>query len=116
MIQHIQDLLPSLPGREYGPYRVEFADNFSYTDPIDGSLSENQGVRIGFTNGARIVFRLSGTGTEGATLRIYLERYEPDPAKQLQQTADALATLESIAKEMAQIEERTGRNKPSVIT
>ncbi len=116
LIQHIQDLLPSLPGREYGPYRVEFADNFSYTDPVDNSLSENQGIRIGFSNGARIVFRLSGTGTEGATLRIYLERYEPDPAKQQQQTADAISTLEAIAKEMAQIEQRTGRNKPSVIT
>ncbi len=116
LIQHIQDLLPSLPGREYGPYRVEFADNFSYSDPVDNSLSENQGIRIGFSNGARIVFRLSGTGTEGATLRIYLERYEPDPAKQQQQTADAISTLEAIAKEMAQIEQRTGRNKPSVIT
>jgi phosphoglucomutase len=116
LMQHIQTLLPSLPGREYGPYKVEFADNFSYTDPVDGSLSENQGVRIGFSNGARIVFRLSGTGTEGATLRIYLERYEPDPAQQLQQSADALATLEAIAKEMAQVEQRTGRSKPSVIT
>ena len=116
VMQHIQTMLPSLPGREYGPYKVEFADNFSYTDPVDGSLSENQGVRIGFSNGARIVFRLSGTGTEGATLRLYLERYEPDPAKQLQQTADAIATLEAIAKEMAQIEQRTGRSKPSVIT
>jgi phosphoglucomutase len=116
LMQHIQDLMPSLPGREYGPYKVEYADNFSYSDPVDGSLSENQGVRIGFCNGARIVFRLSGTGTEGATLRIYLERYESDPAQQLQQSADALATLEVIAKEMAQVEQRTGRSKPSVIT
>ncbi len=116
LMQHIQTLIPDLPGREYGQFKVEFADNFSYTDPVDGSLSENQGVRIGFTNGARIVFRLSGTGTEGATLRIYLERYELDPAKQLQDTADAIATLEAIAREMAQIEQRTGREKPSVVT
>ncbi len=116
VIQHIQDVLPSLPGREYGAFKVEFADNFSYTDPIDGSVSENQGIRIVFTNGARIVFRLSGTGTEGATLRIYLERYEPDPARQLQETADAIATLDAMARELGQIEERTGRSKPSVIT
>ncbi len=116
LMKHIQDLLPDLPGREYGPFKIEFADNFCYTDPIDGSISENQGIRIGFTNGARIVFRLSGTGTEGATLRIYLERYEPDPAKQLQQTSDALATLEAMARELAQIEQRTGRSRPSVIT
>lgn len=116
LMQHIQTLLPSLPEREYGAFKVEYADNFSYTDPVDGSLSENQGVRIGFTNGARIIFRLSGTGTEGATLRIYLERYEPDPTKHLQETADAIATLDAIAREMAQIEERTGRSKPTVIT
>ncbi len=116
LMQHIQSRLPSLPGNKYGLFTVEFADNFRYTDPIDASLSDNQGIRVGFTNGARIVFRLSGTGTEGATLRIYLERYEPDPAKQLQQTADALATLETIARELAQIEQRTGKSKPSVIT
>ncbi|MCP3670708.1 MAG: alpha-D-glucose phosphate-specific phosphoglucomutase, partial [Gammaproteobacteria bacterium] len=68
LIQHLQQNLPSLPGTEFGPFNIEYADNFSYTDPVDGSLSENQGIRIGFTNGARIIFRLSGTGTEGATL------------------------------------------------
>ena len=116
LMQQLQDQLPSLPGTELGPFVVEYADNFSYTDPVDGSLSENQGLRIGFSNGARIVFRLSGTGTEGATLRVYLEIYEPDPAKQLQQTADVMAPLEAIAQQLAQIEQRTGRSKPSVIT
>ncbi len=116
LIQHLQEQLPSLPGEELGSLKVEYADNFSYSDPVDNSLSENQGIRIGFTDGSRIVFRLSGTGTEGATLRVYLERYEPDPAKQRQETADAIATLVAIAGELAQIEQRTGRNKPSVIT
>ncbi len=116
LMDHLQDSLSSLPEREFGPFVVEYADNFSYTDPVDSSVSENQGIRIGFTNGARIVFRLSGTGTEGATLRIYLETYEPDPAKQLQRTADVIAPLEAIAKELSQIKHRTGRDKPSVIT
>ncbi|MCP3668997.1 MAG: alpha-D-glucose phosphate-specific phosphoglucomutase, partial [Gammaproteobacteria bacterium] len=95
---------------------IEYADNFSYTDPVDGSLSENQGIRIGFTNGARIIFRLSGTGTEGATLRIYLELYEPDPEKQLLETAEVIKPLEAIAQQLAQIAQRTGRDRPSVIT
>lgn len=116
LMQHLQDLITSLPGSEFGQFKVKYADNFSYVDPEDGDLSKNQGIRIVFTNGARIVFRLSGTGTEGATLRIYLEMYEPDPEKQLQQTADVIAPLEAIAQEIAQIEQCTGRNKPSVIT
>jgi phosphoglucomutase len=115
-MRHLQEQLSSLPESELGPFVVEYADNFSYTDPVDASLSENQGVRIGFTNGARIVFRLSGTGTEGATLRVYLEMYEPNPEKQLQETADVIAPLEAIARDVAEIEQRTGRNKPSVIT
>ncbi len=116
LMQHLQGTLSSLPGTEYGPFVVAYADNFSYTDPVDGSLSENQGVRIGFENGARIIFRLSGTGTEGATLRIYLELFEPNPAKQLQQTADAIAPLVAIAQVVAEIRPRTGRERPSVIT
>jgi phosphoglucomutase len=116
LMQQLQDQLSSLPGTEFGPFVVEYADNFSYTDPVDGSLSENQGIRIGFGNGARIIFRLSGTGTEGATLRVYLEIYEPDPAKQLQPTAEVIAPLEAIAQQLAQIEQRTGRSEPSVIT
>lgn len=116
LMQHLQGQFPSLAGREFGPFVVAYADNFSYTDPVDGSLSQNQGLRIGFSNGARIVFRLSGTGTEGATLRVYLELYEPDPAKQLQQTADVIAPLKDIAQQLAQIEQRTGRSEPSVIT
>ncbi len=116
LIRHLQDNLATLPGRSFGDFTVEYADNFSYTDPVDSSISENQGVRIDFTDGSRIVFRLSGTGTEGATIRLYLERYEPDPQKQQQETAEVMAPLEAIAQEIAQIAERTGRDQPSVIT
>ncbi len=116
LIQHLLDNLSTLPGRSFGDFSIEYADSFAYTDPIDNSISENQGIRIGFTDGSRIVFRLSGTGTEGATIRLYLERYEPDPEKQQQETAEVMAPLEAIAQEIAQIAERTGRDQPSVIT
>ncbi len=116
LMEHLKENLSSLPGRSFGDYTVEYADNFSYTDPIDGSVSENQGIRIGFTDGSRIVFRLSGTGTKGATLRVYLECYEPDPEKHDQATAEVMAPLEAIAQEIAGIAQRTGRSEPSVIT
>ena len=116
LMQHLRDSLTTLPGQQFGNYKVELADDFAYTDPVDGSRSENQGIRIGFQDGSRIVYRLSGTGTEGATLRVYLEAYEPDPAKQNQGTATVMAPLVAIAKELAQIEQRTGRDKPTVIT
>jgi phosphoglucomutase len=106
----------SLMGKNYGRYEVAFSDDFSYTDPVDGSVSERQGVRIGFTDGSRMVFRLSGTGTEGATLRLYLERYEPDPAGQLLDAQDALSELIGIAEDIARIRHYTQREAPSVIT
>jgi phosphoglucomutase len=90
------------------------ADDFAYHDPVDGSSSAKQGIRLLFESGARIVFRLSGTGTEGATLRVYLERYEPTEIGQDTQTF--LAPLIVIADEVAGIKARTGRNEPSVIT
>ncbi|MEB3267882.1 MAG: hypothetical protein VKJ09_05015 [Leptolyngbya sp.] len=83
---------------------------------MDGSVSSKQGVRIGFTDGSRIVFRLSGTGTQGATLRLYLESYEADPAKHDQDPQDALGDLIQIADEVAQIQAKTGRDHPTVIT
>jgi phosphoglucomutase len=83
---------------------------------VDGSISENQGIRIGFAGGSRIVYRLSGTGTEGATLRIYLEAFEPDPERQGRETADVMQPLVGIATGLAEIEARTGRGKPTVIT
>jgi phosphoglucomutase len=105
-----------LPGQRFGDYRVKFCDDFSYTDPIDGSLSTGQGLRLGFEDGSRIVFRLSGTGTEGATLRIYLEAFEPDPARQRVDAQQALAPLIAIADELSQLRQRGGREKPTVIT
>lgn len=116
LMQQLRDKLTSLPGQTYGDYQVEYADDFAYTDPVDGSRSERQGIRIGFSDGSRIVFRLSGTGTQGATLRVYLEAYEPDPTRQAQETAEVMAPLVAIAGELAQIEERTGRKRPTVIT
>ncbi|MCU7860338.1 MAG: alpha-D-glucose phosphate-specific phosphoglucomutase, partial [Candidatus Thiodiazotropha sp. (ex Lucinoma kastoroae)] len=80
------------------------------------SRSERQGIRIGFSDGSRIVFRLSGTGTEGATLRVYLEAYEADPAKQMQDTQSVMNNLVETALALAEIEPRTGRTKPTVIT
>jgi len=106
----------TLPGRNFGAYSVEYADDFAYTDPIDASLSQNQGIRIGFTDGSRIVYRLSGTGTQGATLRVYLERYEADVAKQGLDSQVALADLIRIADELAGIRHHTGRDRPTVIT
>ena len=103
-------------GAQFGNYQVLFCDDFSYTDPVDGSVSTGQGVRIGFTDGSRIVFRLSGTGTEGATLRIYLEAFEPDVAKHHLDAQEALAELIRIALEISELHKRTGRERPTVIT
>ena len=113
--------MPSLPGRRFeradgSAATVTQADDFAYTDPVDGSVTTKQGIRIGFDDGARIVFRLSGTGTEGATLRVYLERFEPDPARQGADTQAALAPLIALAERIAGIAERTGRSAPTVIT
>ncbi len=107
---------PTLPGQKLGSYTVDYADDFRYVDPIDDSVSEKQGIRIGFKDGSRIVYRLSGTGTEGATLRVYIEAYEPDSAKHDLDTQQALAELISIANSLAGIRERTGREAPTVIT
>ena len=116
LMTHLQARLAELPGTSLDGYSVDYADNFAYTDPVDGSVSENQGIRIGFTDGSRIVFRLSGTGTEGATLRVYLEAYEPDPEKQDRETAVVMQALVRIAIGLAEIESRTGRKEPTVIT
>jgi phosphoglucomutase len=116
LMAHLQSRLASLPGSTLGDYTVDYADNFSYTDPVDGSVSENQGIRVGFTDGSRIVYRLSGTGTAGATLRVYLEAYEPDTEKQNRETAAVMQPLVEIATGLAEIESRTGRTEPTVIT
>ena len=116
VMTHIKSQFTSLPNREFGQYRVESADDFSYTDPIDGSISTNQGVRILFKCGSRIVFRLSGTGTEGATLRIYLEAYEPNVANHHLDAQMALSEMIEIAMKMSELKQRTNRDKPTVIT
>ncbi|OIQ82768.1 phosphoglucomutase [mine drainage metagenome] len=116
VMKHVHDNFAALVGRQLGSYKVLFCDDFSYTDPIDGSVSTGQGVRIGFGDGSRIVLRLSGTGTEGATLRIYLESYEPDVSKHHLDAQVALAELIGIALQLTELRERTGRTEPTVIT
>lgn len=116
VIAHIRSQFFSLPNQKFGHYTVKLCDDFSYHDSIDGSVSNNQGIRILFTDGSRIVFRLSGTGTEGATLRIYLEAYEPDSTKHHLDAQVALAEMIQIALRISQLIEKTGRVAPTVIT
>lgn len=117
MVTELLRRLPELPGQSLGEgYTVKLADEFSYTDPIDGSIAERQGIRVEFENEARIVFRLSGTGTEGATLRIYVERFEADANLHDQDAQDALADLLQIAEQLCQVKATTGVSAPTVIT
>jgi len=116
LMTELKASLSNLPGRRLGDLNITSADDFSYSDPVDGSVSPHQGVRIFFDGGSRIVFRLSGTGTEGATLRVYLERYE-DPEGRLDgDTADMLADLAAAADAIAGISRLTGRTAPDVVT
>ncbi|MGK7955367.1 MAG: alpha-D-glucose phosphate-specific phosphoglucomutase [Crocosphaera sp.] len=116
LMNRLRSLVGDMKGKTYGNYEVAYGDDFAYTDPVDGSVSEKQGIRIGFTDGSRIVFRLSGTGTKGATLRVYIESYEPDSSKHDVETQEALSPLIQLAEEIAHIKQFTGRDKPTVIT
>ncbi len=116
LLSDLRTRLPSLPGTATPAGVIASADEFAYRDPVDGSLTEHQGLRIFFEDGARIVFRLSGTGTAGATLRIYLERFEPDPNRHSLSAQDAVLSLIETAGAIAEIAERTGRKTPSVVT
>ncbi|MCQ1835642.1 alpha-D-glucose phosphate-specific phosphoglucomutase [Neorhizobium galegae] len=116
LITALRDKLASLPGQSFGALKVATADDFAYHDPIDGSVSKNQGIRILFEGGSRVVFRLSGTGTSGATIRVYVERYEPDPSRHAIDTQEALADLITVADQISDLRKRTGRDKPTVIT
>ncbi|OQW95543.1 MAG: alpha-D-glucose phosphate-specific phosphoglucomutase [Beggiatoa sp. IS2] len=116
LMNHLRQQFSSLLGKQFGSHHVQFCDDFSYTDLVDHSVSTGQGIRVGFEDGSRVVFRLSGTGTEGATLRVYLESYEPDPNRHHLDAQAALADLIQIAEEIASIKKYTGRDKPSVIT
>ena len=116
VMAHIKTQFNTLPNTKFGQYTVKTADDFSYIDPIDGSISTGQGVRIIFTDDSRIVFRLSGTGTDGATVRIYLEAFEPNVANHHLDAQVALAEMIHIAEEISQLKQRSGRDKPTVIT
>lgn len=116
LIANLRDQLAMLPGKSFGALKVATADDFAYNDPVDHSVSKNQGIRILFEGGSRVVFRLSGTGTSGATLRVYIERFEPDASRHGIETQTALADLIAVAEEIASIKTRTGRTEPSVIT
>jgi len=108
--------LPALRGELLAGRRVREVDNFAYTDPVDGGVAEGQGLRVLFEDGARLIYRLSGTGTEGATLRVYIEAYEADPARHGEDPQQALKPLIDLSRALAEIEPRTGRSTPSVIT
>ena len=116
LIADLRAELPALPGKPFGALTVERADEFSYDDPVDGSHASGQGLRVFFTNGARAVLRLSGTGTAGATLRVYLEALETDPDQLHHDPQDALKDVIAAIDAIAGIAARTGRNKPDVIT
>jgi phosphoglucomutase len=112
----LRERLPALKGRSFGALTVSEADDFAYADRVDGSVSKAQGVRLLLADGSRIVFRLSGTGTAGATLRVYIERFEGDASRLGLETDEALRELVMLAEEIAQIKYHTGRDAPSVIT
>ncbi len=116
MMAALRGRLASLPGAQIEGLTVEAADDFAYTDPVDGSVSKAQGVRVLFQGGSRVVFRLSGTGTEGATLRMYLERYAPGPGGLDHDPQEALAPIIRAAHAIAGIAAHTGRSSPDVVT
>lgn len=116
LMENLRNTVPTIAGQQLGQYTVDYADDFSYTDPIDGSVSQKQGIRLDFTDGSRIVFRLSGTGTQGATLRVYLESFEGDATRQGLDPQVVLADLIAIADQVAHIHRLTGMAKPTVIT
>lgn len=116
LMNRLRERLDRLPRQRIGNRRLREGTDFQYRDPVDGSLASGQGLRLLFEDGARIVFRLSGTGTEGATLRVYHEAYEPDPARHQLDAQEALADLIAVALEVSEIPGRAGRHAPSVIT
>ena len=116
VIDRLHDRMSELKGERCGEDEIVGADDFAYEDPVDGSIARHQGIRIFFKGGARIIYRLSGTGTEGATLRVYIESYEKDVARQDRDTQQMLAPLIQISRQIADLEALTGRQGPSVVT
>ncbi|MGD9614377.1 MAG: alpha-D-glucose phosphate-specific phosphoglucomutase [Alphaproteobacteria bacterium] len=115
LIDKLRRGLANLPGQRAGKFVVTAADEFAYTDPVDGSVAERQGIRIELEGNSRIVYRLSGTGTEGAILRVYLERFEPDPARHAAASDTVLAPLAAAAASLADIPGILGRSRPDVV-
>lgn len=117
MVEHLRELIASSKaGDKLGGYTLAFADDFKYTDPVDGSVAAKQGIRFVFDDGSRIIFRLSGTGSAGATVRLYVEQYEPDSSKHGLDAQDALKPLIDVALSTSKLKDFTGREKPTVIT
>lgn len=116
LMNALKAALPSMPGTKFGDLAVSMADSFAYDDPVDGTSSANQGVRICFADGSRAVFRLSGTGTEGATLRVYLERYEPPQGNIDATPSEMLASLASVVELIGGVQGHTGRAGPDIVT
>lgn len=112
----LREQLPLLAGTTVAGQTIAWADDFAYTDPVDGSVSERQGVRVVLQDSSRVVFRLSGTGTEGATLRVYLERHEPDESRHDIPAQEALRPLIDLAQAVARITHHTGMTQPTVMT
>ncbi len=116
MMDDVRTALPTLAGTSFGALTVEEADEFAYDDPVDGSHSAAQGIRVSFKGGARAVFRLSGTGTSGATIRIYLEQLETDPTRLSMRPEDALSDVTAAARALSDLAGKTGRVDPDVVT
>jgi phosphoglucomutase len=116
LYNRVKEMLPGLVGQNFAGRSIATADDFAYTDPVDGSLTSGQGLRLLLDDGSRVVLRLSGTGTQGATLRVYLESYVPPTGNLDQDPQDALGDLISAIDELAEIKVRTGMDKPTVIT
>jgi len=116
MMAHLEKVIASAAGKQFGAYTVEKADNFEYNDPIDKSVSKNQGIRFVFTDGSRLIFRLSGTGSSGATIRLYIDQYQADPSKVNIEASVALKDLVDVGLDISQLVQFTGRKEPTVIT
>lgn len=122
MMDHLEGLIGSADfvGSEFGAegktFKIEKADNFQYTDPVDGSVATKQGIRLIFSDGSRLVFRLSGTGSAGATIRLYGDSYEGDKSKHTLSAQELLKPLIAVALQISKLQEFTGREKPTVIT
>jgi len=117
MMDHVRQVIADSPkGTKFGSFELDFADDFCYTDPVDGSVASKQGLRFVFSDGSRVIFRLSGTGSSGATIRMYIEQFEADTAKHGMDAQEALAEIIKVALDFSKLQEFTGREAPTVIT